>query len=358
MRPLEPPALLAEKADLVNEAVEAMMPDLRPADFQAALAAYHDQEVRPRDELAIYEPILHTVRAGGKRIRPALCLLACEAVGGGDRALPTSVGVELIHTFTLVHDDIMDNDLVRRGKPTVQALWGSPVAITVGDGLFSVAFHAIAQNLDTEGVEAAAVSRVLRFASETCLKVCEGQMLDMEYEKRGDLTVPDYLEMVQLKTGALLEFSLTAGALIGGGTETQVQALARFGKPLGMAFQVRDDLLDLTADEDRLKKPVGSDIRAGKRTLMVVHALQHAPAEEAERLLEILDRDEDETSQPEVTEAIEVLRSAGSLDVAAKLAERLIADSKAALAELDDAPGQAAVEALDQMADYIIGRES
>lgn len=359
MTVLDPPKLLLDKAALVNGAVEDLLPDLDPADFQRALAGYHGGKARPRDVLAIYEPILHTVRAGGKRIRPALCMLACEAVGGGDRALATSVGVELIHTFTLVHDDIMDNDLVRRGQPTVQALWGAPVAITVGDGLFSVAFHAIAENLGEEGVDPGNVVRVLDLAAETCLKVCEGQMLDMTFEGRGDLTVPDYLEMVQLKTGALLEFSLTAGALIGGGTDAQVEALGRYGAPVGMAFQIRDDLLDLTADEDRLGKPTGSDIRAGKRTLMVVHALEHAPREAQERLLAILDKDEDRTTGEEVDEAIGILESAGSLDAAAKLAERLTADAKAALDEVgDDAPGPEAVRALRAMADYIVGRES
>lgn len=350
--------MLAEKADRVNEAIEDLIPDIDPAEFQDSLSAYHDEPVQPRDELAIVEPILHTVRAGGKRIRPALCLLACEAVGGGDRAVPASVGVELIHTFTLVHDDIMDNDMVRRGQPTVQAIWGSPVAITVGDGLFSVAFHAIAQSRHREGVSGDTVVEVLELASETCLQVCEGQMLDVDFEDRGDLTVPEYLEMIQLKTGALLEFSLTAGAMAGGGTGDQVEALGAYGKPVGMAFQIQDDLLDLTADEDDLGKPVGSDVRAGKRTLMVVHALQHATPDERDRLLGILDTPEEETRQGEVHEAIEIMESTGSLDMAEKLAERLVEDSHAALDELGDVPGPEAVEALREMADYVIGRTS
>jgi len=266
---------------MVNAAIQDHLPSTpqREGAFASSLREYLDfAKARLRPSMAVYEPMRHVVDAGGKRIRPTLCLLACEAMGAPpERALPTAVGIEFLHTFTLVHDDIMDKDLLRRNRPTVGALWGDEVAITVGDGLFALAFKAFARNAEVPGVDATRALRVVREAAEASLDLAQGQALDILYAKRGDVSVEEYLEMIRLKTGVLLDFSLRAGAVLGGGSEADVRTVSRFGAPLGIAFQIRDDVLGLIGDERALGKPVGSDIKAGKRTLAVCHALRRSP---------------------------------------------------------------------------------
>src|SRR5581483_42494 len=213
-------------ASRVNEALDRYLP-------------LHDQPS------VVREPMRHVVAAGGKRIRPTLCLLAHEAAGGrAEDALPTAVGIELLHTFTLVHDDIMDKAVVRRKLPTVGALWGDDVAITVGDALFALAFEAFTSNADVPGMDPARVLAVLRRASRVSLDLAQGQTLDLLHAKRANVTVEEYLEMIHLKTGVLLEFSLASGAILAGSERAMVEGLAGFGAPLGVAFQIRDDLLD------------------------------------------------------------------------------------------------------------------
>lgn len=310
----------------------------------------------PRGEQpsAVREPMRHVVAAGGKRIRPTLCLLAHEAVGGrAEDALPTAVGIELLHTFTLVHDDIMDKAVVRRKQPTVGALWGDDVAITVGDALFALAFEAFTSNADVPGMDPARVLAVLRRASRVSLELAQGQTLDLLHAKRANVTVEEYLEMIHLKTGVLLEFSLAAGALLAGADRVMVEALGAFGAPLGVAFQIRDDVLDLAGDPARLGKPLGGDIRTGKRTLMVAHAFEHSPR--AARLAEILDTAPNATSDVDVREAISILENAGSLAFARAVAEARLEEAKRALARL---PARSQdLEALGGLADYILHRE-
>ena len=349
--------VVAERGRLVNAAIADFLPradESARSRYARSLAEYVDlAKARLRPSMAVYQPMRHVVDAGGKRIRPTLCLLACEAMGAPpERALPTAVGIEFLHTFTLVHDDIMDEDLLRRNRPTVAALWGDDVAITVGDGLFALAFKAFASNADVPGVDPARAVRVMREAADTSLDLAQGQALDLLYAKRGDVTVEEYLEMIRLKTGVLLDFSLRAGAVLGGGDGRAIAAVSRFGAPLGIAFQIRDDLLGLVGDESTLGKPVGTDLRSGKRTLPVCHALQHSG--DAKRLLDILDAPKDATTPQMVAEALRIVREAGSLEAAKKEAERQLAEAKHALAAL---PQGGPYEALGQLADYILARD-
>lgn len=352
--------VMVEHAALVQAEIDRMLPDIRPLKFYESLKEYLElSKNRVRPSMAVYEPIRHVIEAGGKRIRPTLCLLACEAVGAeARRALPTAAAIELIHTFTLIHDDIMDEDLVRRGRPTVAAIWGNPIAITAGDGLFALAFGAIARNADVPGVPRDVVLRVLARASETCLQLCQGQTMDLLLEQEDAPTVEGYLEMVRLKTGVLLEFALEAGATLGGGTPAQVDAIRRFGAPLGMAFQIKDDLLNLTGTEAVLGKPRGSDIVRGKRTLMVVHALDALNRGDGRRLRTVIDQPDHKTSPEDVEEAIGLLRTAGSLDFAEKKANELIAEAKGALRGLPAGEARDALKALHAMADFVIHRDA
>lgn len=349
-------AVVKRHASVVNAAIDAYLPKDGPGEFTASLRTYLDfSRARVRPSLAVYQPIRHVIEAGGKRIRPTLCLLACEAVGGEARmAVPTACGIEFLHTFTLVHDDIMDRDLTRRDRPTVGALWGDNVAITAGDGLFALAMKAIAENASVPGVRPERVLQVIHGAAETSLGLAQGQTMDLEQARRDDVRTEEYLEMIRLKTGILLEYSLQAGALLGNGTEREVQALGRVGAPLGMAFQIRDDLLGLIGDPATLGKPVGSDILSGKRTLMVVHALKHA--RDPGRLLDILNAPPERTSDADVREAIAIMEDAGSLHAAHEAAEAYVAEAKAALRDLPPTAGSEALGALAHLADYILHR--
>lgn len=343
-----------EHARLVDEAIRAYLPRAEKA-FAGSLREYLDPGARRvRAGFAVHEPMRHVVEAGGKRIRPTLCLLAHEAAGGRPRdALPTAVGIELLHTFTLVHDDIMDKAPVRRSRPTVGALWGDDVAITVGDALFALAFEAFAANADVPGMPPERVLAVLRRASQTSVELAQGQTLDLLHAKRDDVTVAEYLEMIRLKTGVLLEFSLAAGALLGGMDARGVRELSRFGAPLGIAFQIRDDVLDLTGDPRRMGKPVGCDIRAGKRTLMVAHAFEHSPR--AAELSAILDAPAGKKSDEDVARAIRILDEAGSIAHAQRVAAEKLAEAKRALAAVSGRAG--GLEALRAVADYVLTRQ-
>lgn len=352
--------IMVERAKMVQAEIDRMLPDIRPLKLYESFREYLDlSRDRVRPSMAVYEPIRHVIEAGGKRIRPTLCLLACEAMGGDPRhALPTAAAIELIHTFTLIHDDIMDEDLVRRGRPTIAAIWGNPIAITAGDGLFAIAFGAIARNATVPGVRPEQVLRLVTRASETCLDLCRGQTMDLLLEEDDTPKIDDYLEMVRLKTGVLLEYALEAGAILGGGNEKQVEAVKKFGAPLGMAFQIKDDLLNLTGTQPVLGKPIGGDIIRGKRTLMVAHALEHLERQEARRLRAILDQAEHKTTPPHVDETIELMKGSGSLEFAEKKAEGLVEEAKASLRSLP--PGEAgdALRALHAMADFVIHREA
>ncbi len=211
--------------------------------------------------------------SGGKRVRAALCLLACEAVGrSAAAAAPAAAALELIHGFTLLHDDIADQDELRRGRPTVWKLWGTGQAITAGDAMYALA-NVTAAGLADRGAAPRDVGLVLLELNQATLQVCEGQHLDLAYEGRDDLSVAEYLEMVRLKTGALFRASLAVGAISGGGAPEQVSALREFGEHAGVAFQVRDDVLGIWGEGEEVGKPIGSDLRQNKRSLPVIEAL-------------------------------------------------------------------------------------
>lgn len=211
----------------------------------------------------------------GKRLRPLLCLLACAEVGGDPtQALPAAAAIELLHNFSLIHDDIEDGDEARRHRPTVWRVWGVPQAVNVGDGMFALAYAAL-QRSARLGVAPELVLRALNIFTETCLALTEGQHLDMNFEKRTDVTVNEYLRMIRGKTAALVGASLAIGALIGGATVGQLDALQHFGRSVGLAFQIQDDLLGIWGDPEVTGKPAGNDLLRRKKSLPILHALNH-----------------------------------------------------------------------------------
>lgn len=295
----------------------------------------------------------HLIKAGGKKIRPALVLLAVEAVGGNiEGAYKTAAAVELIHTFSLIHDDIMDKDEMRRGMPAVHTLWGEPMAILAGDILFSLAFEMVAQT-HSEDIPSERVVQALNTVVDACIKICEGQACDMSFEGKFDVKESEYLNMIYKKTSALIAAATKAGAILGGGTPQQVKALSEYGRLIGMAFQIQDDYLDVVSSEEKLGRRVGSDIVDGKMTLMVVHTLSAASPEDKEELISILNsQSEDEQN---VKKAISIFDKYGSINYTRDIAQDNVKKAKEQLDLIDDSPAK---DALDQMADFMLQRKS
>lgn len=295
----------------------------------------------------------HLLEAGGKRLRPCLALTACEAVGGkAEDALEAAAAIELLHNFTLIHDDIMDQDEFRRNVKTVHVLLGVPVAVIAGDALFAKVFEAMAANAKRLGLEGARVVELFDAVSKASFEICQGQVLDMLFEGRADVSEAEYMRMVSGKTGALLEASMKVGALLGKGEPEQVRALAEYGRLIGLAFQMRDDVLGVAGEQEKFGKPIGSDVREGKQTLIVVRALATAQQEDKSTLLRALGKQD--ASEAELKTAIDVLKRAGAIDYVAERARELIAQAKSKLKAL---PESRAREILSELADFTIKRD-
>ena len=218
----------------------------------------------------------------GKTLRPMLCLLACEAVGGDyRRALPAAVALELLHNFSLVHDDIQDGDRIRRGRPTVWAIWGEAQAINAGDLLWAIANGVLARAEEWSADTVVAALTALNFAA---VRMIEGQYMDLAAESSGEVSVEGYQEMTVRKTGALFGCALELGALAAGADRDAGARFRRCGERLGLAFQVHDDILGVWGQSEMTGKPVGADILRRKKTLLVAHALEHADGADRERL--------------------------------------------------------------------------
>lgn len=323
-------------------------------DVTMGLDAQIDEVIGKSKEVrALYDAARHVIKAGGKRIRPFIVVKSCEMVGGDPRkALPVAAGIELLHTFTLIHDDIMDRDATRRGVPTVHEVWGIPIAIAAGDFLFAKVHEAIARYLETEDVSARVAAKILGKVAHATIKMCEGQVLDLSFEDRVDVKEDDYFRVVEAKTAPLFATSAEAGAIIGGGSERQVTKLGEYGFSAGIAFQIVDDILGVAASEKRLGKPVGSDIRGGKMTLIMIHALRHCSSSERARLAGIFGNAS--ASSSEIERAINLVRSLGSIDYASRKALTFVAKAKQALGIF---PPSEAKNDLIELADFFTTRK-
>jgi len=266
MKILEPPALLERYHPAIEQRVRLFL-ESKP-DGLYAMLRYHfgwmDCDGRP------------ATHALGKAVRPTLCLLACEAVGGAwERALPAAAALELIHNFSLIHDDIQDGDQQRHHRPTVWALWGEAQAINAGDAAFALSGVAM-EGLREEGYPAEAVLVIWQLLNTAALRLVEGQYLDLAFEQRLDVTVDEYLAMIARKTGALIEIAVQVGALLGGADAALVNQLRWYGRALGLAFQIGDDLLGIWGMPTETGKPVAADVRRRKKSLPVIYALRHS----------------------------------------------------------------------------------
>lgn len=224
--------------------------------------------VRPTDSHTLFKGSHYVLAAPGKRIRPVLLLLSCKAVGGRVAdALNAAVAIEMLHNFTLVHDDVMDNAPSRRGRPTVHTQWNVNNAILIGDFILGLAYRKLANT------SSKAATEVFQLFTEGFVDVCEGQALDLEFEHRKAIALHDYYTMIGKKTGRLISVCTELGGVLGRGTAREVNALKAFGTHIGRAFQIQDDLLDVVGEESRFGKSIGGDIIARKKTFLLVKAL-------------------------------------------------------------------------------------
>lgn len=236
----------------------------------AIIENYLAQTDFPAEPQLLYAPIGYSLSGGGKRLRPMLVLLACGIFSDNvQHALPAAAAVEVFHNFTLLHDDIMDNAAMRRGKPSVYAKWGENVAILSGDAMLIYAYRLLGE------VCSPLLPRILQTFNAMALEVCEGQQYDMDFEQKQKVSVVDYMHMIELKTSALLTGASVIGALLGGASEEDCRKVRRFAVELGLAFQLQDDLLDSYGDE-RLGKAIGGDILEGKKTYLMITAMSRA----------------------------------------------------------------------------------
>lgn len=227
----------------------------------------------------LYEPISYLMQLGGKRMRPVLVLVSTELFGGNvSNALDAAIGIELFHNFTLMHDDIMDKAPLRRGNQTVHVKWNESAAILSGDVMFVEAYKLMIR------VDDLILRKVLDIFSDTASGVCQGQQADMNFEKRDQVSLEEYIEMIRLKTAVLLAGSMQIGALIGGAKKEQADLLYEFGESLGLAFQLQDDILDVYGDPEKFGKQVGGDILADKKTFLLIKARELAKGENASEL--------------------------------------------------------------------------
>ncbi len=311
-----------------------------------------DELLKPRRPHVLYEAARHIISAGGKRLRPYLVLKSCELVGGDpDSAVPYAAALEVLHNFTLIHDDIMDNDSLRRGKPTVHARWGVPLAITSGDFLFAKVFQimvepAVKGTLPPEK----AVSCIERVA-DASIEICEGQVMDTSFPSTKDVSEEDYISMIGEKTAALFRACAEVGAIVGGGSSDEIANLGTYARNAGIAFQIVDDVLGLTSDEETLGKPIGSDLREGKKTLILIHALENASATEGEAIERVLGFHE--ASPSEMAVAIRALKSMGSIEYAKDIAMEYANEAERALTSF---PDSAAKRDLLELVEYFTER--
>lgn len=312
-------------------------------DIEKAIAALDWK----RDPYGLYEPIEYTLASGGKRLRPRLVLLAAEMFGGKEKeVLPAALAIEVFHNFTLLHDDVMDNAAVRRGRPTVHVRWNDNTAILSGDQMVIEAYKLLGN------VPADRLPQTLRLFNKMATEICEGQQYDMEFETREQVSIEEYLHMIRLKTSVLLATALQIGAYIAGASEAQQQALYEYGINIGLAFQIQDDILDVYGDPETFGKAIGGDICCNKKTYMLLSALQRADdatRAELERWLQIQDKPD---------EKIQAVTDIYTRTGARKVCETVMQlHTHEALSQLDTLPQNDATEQLRKLAEKLAIRK-
>ena len=306
-----------------------------------------------KEPRGLYEPIEYTLASGGKRLRPHLAIIAAEAVINGglinsmDDVLPAALALEVFHNFTLVHDDVMDRAEVRRGQETVHRKWNNNTSILSGDQMIIEAYKLLAQ------VPAPKLPQVLKWFNEMATGVCEGQQYDMEFEHMSQVSIEDYLKMIELKTSVLLANAMRIGGYIAGADHSQQEALYQYGLNIGIAFQIQDDILDVYGDPKTFGKAIGGDICCNKKTILLLTALDTSDAESKAELLQwLMATDQKEEKIAAVTALYNRIGVREACEVV------LEEYTSKALAQLDLLPANSATETLRELAEQLAIRKS
>ena len=328
--PLE--ALLKERV------AQAVGPEMRA--IEEAIAAAIASPVRLIHEMGEF-----IAGAGGKRLRPILLLMAARMSGyNGPRAVRLGCVVELLHTATLIHDDVVDQAPLRRGRPSANARWGDDASILVGDHLYSKSFALMVADGD---------AAVLETLARATVSMTEAEVLQLECKRDGTASEADYLRVITQKTASFISACCRIGALLAKATESQVEALTRYGVHIGIAFQISDDSLDFVADQGRLGKAVGADLKEGKRTLPLIVTLERATPAERDRIQSVLKR---HTAEPGEIEEIRLLvERYGGVEYALERAQDYARSAKQALDAFPDGPDK---DTLLLIADYVVERDT
>ena len=316
------------------------------SELSQAYAAYFNTEHFPEVPSSLYNPNRYFLQLGGKRIRPLLVLMGNELFDAiKPDAWPVANAIELFHNFSLIHDDIMDAAPLRRGKATVHEKYGQHTALLAGDVMLVRAYEYLNQ------IDASVLSRILKWFNTTATQVCEGQQMDMDFEKQDDVNLDAYIKMIALKTSVLLAAALRMGAIIGGASTHNADHLYAFGKNLGIAFQIQDDYLDAFGDPEKFGKQVGGDIIANKKTFLLIHALEVANLEQRtaiEALLAINDPNK-------INRMLELYRQTGADAWALELKQSYVEKAMFHLEEI--AVVSVRKSTLKEVADFLIQRD-
>ena len=313
-----------------------------------AVNAYLDEKLSDIDDPVMKDMMRYYPLMGGKRLRPLISWLVCEALGGkGEDSLPIGAGLEVIHNFTLVHDDIMDDSDLRRGKETLYRTQGTSMAINVGDALFARGYRIIAE-MDIDGRE---FRRLIREVSETVEEIAIGQYLDMDFENRKEITEEEYMRMILLKTAVLMRMAARGGAFAAHASDELKGAAGHYAEKMALAFQIADDLLDLLGGEGNFAGRRGQDIKNGKRTLMVIKTLENLPPQKKREFNSILGYPD--ATPEDIDRAIELMNEAGAIDYSRDVAMRLVTGAKKSLEAFPESPVR---KELEDLADFMITR--
>jgi geranylgeranyl diphosphate synthase type II len=299
-----------------------------------------------KEPRSLYDPCAYSIQSGGKRLRPFLVLISAKAVGGNfEDVYNAAVAVEILHNFTLVHDDIMDNADKRRGFPTTHVKYDLSTAILAGDNLIAIAYKQLLKDVKGD------VPRLVNTFTDGIIEVCEGQSYDKEFETQDEVTVDEYRCMISKKTAALAETCCSIGAQIGGGRDEDIEALSNYGKNLGIAFQFQDDLLDIIGDENEFGKSVGGDLVEGKKTFLFLKALEKADGKVKEDLMRVVKNKG--ISRDEVPYYKKIYEDLGVIEESKK---EIKAYNNQALEAIEDIKDKHAKKVMEELAHYLVDR--
>ncbi|MEX0316043.1 MAG: polyprenyl synthetase family protein [Allomuricauda sp.] len=316
--------------------------------YRSAFISHLENKVKLQEPQNLYEPMVYILGLGGKRLRPVLTLMTADLFGGSfEDAMDAALTVEVFHNFSLVHDDIMDDAPLRRGKTTVHEKWDINTGILSGDAMLINSYQYL------ESYPPDVFKKLTSLFSKTAIEVCEGQQYDVDFESRDDVTIPEYLKMIEFKTAVLVAAAMKMGAIIANASEADTSAIYEFGKNLGIAFQLQDDYLDAFGDPKTFGKQVGGDIIENKKTFLYLKALENAPQDQKEGLIHLYSL-KPEDSEAKVSTVKSIFEKSGAVEMTKAEIETYTQKAFDALTNIDMPESNKLV--LQQFGEYLMGR--